>query len=183
MGRPSAGHATIGVGESGFAMRMEPVRRWAADWADILALAAFGCAIFLSLGTFMPDWFARTSWSSGNYKSRMAVFDSPASYVGLMSLCGLVAFVALAVALWRRLAVATALVAAAAFIGAVYLTGSTWLSLARGTELLDGRPAQMGPKWTVHTPTALPLFVFAAVVGVICALALAIAWMQQPRDT
>jgi hypothetical protein len=179
--RPGAGRATVGTGESGFTMRMEPVRRWAADWADILVLAAFGCAIFLALGTFMPDWFARTSWSSGNQNRGTTIIDSPASYVGLMSLCGLVAFVALAVALWRRLAVAAALVAVAAFGLTAYVSGIyVWARMQgqvwgyAGWSISEG---MVGRNETVYPAWGPPFFTLAALFGAVATLALAVSWL------
>lgn len=185
MHRPSVRHASGAAEENGLAMRMERVRRWAADWANLLAFAAFGCAIFLSLAMFMPNWLARTSWSRANRKNDfISVIDSPASYVWLVSLCGLVAFAVLAIGLWRHSALAAAL-AAAAFAYAAYVAGNFWLGLSQGVVLLDGSPTpEMGPpRWTVHWPPLLPLFLVAAIVGTLSALALAVAWMRQPGGT
>ncbi len=82
--------------------RLFPGRRGFWENEVGLGLIAFGCALFLLFGILMPDWFARTSWSSGSRNSSTEIFDSPAGYVGLVSLCGLIAFVALAVSAWRR---------------------------------------------------------------------------------
>jgi hypothetical protein len=166
-------------------MLLERVRRWAADWADFLALAAFGCAIFLLLGMFMPNWLARTSWSRANRRNDfLSVIDSPASYVGLVSLCGLVAFVFLAIGLWRHSALA-AVLAAAAFAYAAYVEGNFWQGLSQGVVLLDGSPTpEMGPpRWMVHWPPLLPFFFVAAVFGTLSALALAVAWLRRPGGT
>jgi hypothetical protein len=87
----------------------ERVRNWAVYWAELLALAAFGSAIFLTFAMFMPNWLARTSWSRANRKHDfISAIDSPASYVGFVSLWGFVACVALAVGLWRWRAPAAA---------------------------------------------------------------------------
>lgn len=88
---------------------------------DTLRSIAFACAIFLLLAIAMPNWLARASWSSGGRNSRTTVIDSPASYVGLVSLAGIIAFVALAIGLWqRRGEIATALAAAATLAWGAY---------------------------------------------------------------
>jgi hypothetical protein len=182
-----------GVIEEGVAaMRTERARHWAAErvdealcWVDEVGWwLAFGCAAILLLAMFMPDWFARTSWFRANGRDNFeSVIDSPASYVGLLSLCGLVACIALAIGIWRRWVVASAL-AAAAFASAAYVAGSSWWGISRGVALLDGQPIQemVPPRWTVHWPTALPLFVIAAIVGAISALALAVYWQRRAAD-
>ncbi|HET7055506.1 MAG TPA: hypothetical protein VFI12_03535 [Thermomicrobiales bacterium] len=133
----------------------------------------------------MPDWFARMSWESRNKNQLTVISDSPASYVGLLSLCGIVACVALALGLWqRRWVVAAMLVAAGAFAYAAYVSGSYWLGLSRGVMLLDGRLVQdMGSEMTAHWPRALPLFVIAAIAGAISALALTVYWREALRAT
>jgi hypothetical protein len=166
-------------------MRMEPVRRWAAAWTDFSGFTAFGCAIFLSLGIFMPNWMARTAWSRASRKHDfISLIDSPASYVGLLSLCGIVAFVALSVAVWRRWAPA-AVLAAAAFAYSAYVAGNFWLGLSQGLVLLDGRTTSemVPPRWTVHWPPLLPVFLGAAIVGAVSALTLAVSWQRQPKGT
>ena len=158
---------------------MERLRYWAGEWAPVLGLVAFGSAMFLLLGMFMPDWFARTSWERGNRNHSTAIFDSPAGYVGWMSLCGLVALVFLVVGLWRRRRTgATALVAAGAFTYSAYVGGRYWLDLTRGIALVEGREP-MGPNWRVDRPEALPIFVLAAIAGASSALLLAVDWFGQ----
>ncbi len=154
-------------------MRRELALRW-------IAIAS---ALLLLLASVMPNWFARTSWTSGARHSFTTIIDSPAGYVGLVSLCGFVAFVALAVALWRRWAVA-AVLAAAAFSYGAYVAGSYWLGLSRGVALLEGRADsnKNSPEYTVHWPPMLPFFVFAAVVGVLVSLALAATWLARSRS-
>jgi hypothetical protein len=165
-------------------MRLERVQRWAAERTEVLGLAAFGSAVFLLLAMFMPNWLARTSWSSGRRHNFTSVVDSPASYVGLVSLCGLVAFIALAVALWRRWSPAAA-ASAAAFAYGAYVVGSFWLGLSQGVILLDGSltPEMGPPRWTVHWPPLLPFFAIAAVIGALASLALAVSWLRLPRRT
>lgn len=142
------------------------LRYWSGEWAPVLGFVAFGSAVFLLLGMFMPDWFARTSWERGSRNQSTAIFDSPAGYVGWMSLCGLVALAFLVVGLWRRRRAGAAALAVAvvAFSHAAYVGGSYWLDLTRGIALVEGREP-MGPKWTVDWPEALPLLVFAAIAG------------------
>ena len=141
------------------------------------------CAIFLLLAIMMPNFLARTSWESGKRNKSTVMVDSAASYVGLVSLYGLVACVALAISAWRRLKVASTLVATAAFAGAAYVIGNFWLGLSRGIVLLDGSPVStMGyPNWTVRWPPMLPLFALAAVIGAVSTLMLAISWLRQPE--
>lgn len=160
-------------------MGLKRLREWANDWAEFLGLAAFGSAVFLLFAMLMPNWFARTSWTSGG-RTPSSVIDSPASYVGFLSLCGFIALVALAIGAWRRWSVAAAM-AAATFACAAYVAGSSWWSISRGAALLDGKPVQdMGPpEWTMHWPTALPLFLLAAIVGAIGAVALAVSWHDR----
>lgn len=165
-------------------MRSIWFRRWAAEWADITGWwVAWGSAFFLLLAMFMPNWWARTSWTSGDRNRSSAMVDSPASYAGQLSLCGLIAFVALAVCPWkRRLAAQAALAAAVPFAVASYVAASSWLDFSRGTVLLDGRPTtDLGSRWTVHMAPLLPLFVLAAIAGTICTLALAVYWRGDPR--
>lgn len=166
-------------------MRSERARRWVAEWAgwaDVaLGWVAFSCAVFLLLGIAMPGWLARTTWESGDRNGRSMVFDSPAGFVGLVSLCGTIAFVALAIGVWkRRWVVAAMLAAATAFAFAAYVSGSYWLGLSRGVALLEGH-YPMDSNWTVHWPPALPVFVFAAIGGAISALAVALYW-RRPRS-
>ena len=141
------------------------------------------CAIFLLFAIMMPNFLARTSWERGKRNKSTVMVDSAASYVGLVSLYGLVACVALALGAWRRLQVVSVLVAAAAFAGAAYVIGNFWLGLSQGIVLLDGRPVStMGyPNWTVRWPPMLPLFALAALIGAVSALVLAILWLRQPE--
>jgi hypothetical protein len=81
----------------------------------------------------------------------------------------------------RRWPVA-AVLAAAAFAYGAYVAGNAWLGLVHGVVLLDGRPAteMVPPKWKVHTPLLLPIFLVSAIIGAISALALAIHWHGPP---
>ena len=149
----------------------------------VLRRVAIGCAIVLVFAMIMPNYLARTSWESGKRNKSTVMVDSAASYVGLVSLYGLVACVSLAIGALRRQKVASMFVATAAFASAAYVIGNFWLGLSRGIVLLDGRPVStMGyPNWTVRLPPMLPLFALAAGVGAVCALALAINWLRQPE--
>jgi hypothetical protein len=161
-------------------MGTKRLRCWSGEWAPVLGLVAFGSAVILLLGVFMPDWFARTSWERGNRNQSTAIFDSPAGYVGWMSLCGLVALAFLVVGLWRRRRAGAASLAVAiiAFSCAAYVGGSYWLDLTRGIALIEGR-TPMGPTWRVDWPEALPLLVFAAIAGASSALILAANWVGR----
>ena len=162
---------------------MERIRNWAYDWADISGLAAFGSAVFLLLAMFMPNWLARTSWSRANRRHDFtSLVDSPASFVWLVSLCGLIALIGLIIGRWRRSPVA-AVLAAGAFACGTYVAGNFWWGFSRGVILLDGRlsPDMGPPRWEVHTPLLLPVFLAAAVAGTIGALGLAVYW-HDPRS-
>ena len=164
-------------------MTFEYVQRWAAARADIFGVAAIASAIFLSLAMLMPNWLARTSWSQGSRNTVTTIVDSPASYVSQLSLCGLVALVALTIGWWRRRPLAAALATGAFGYGAL-VAGISRLSVSRGEALLDGRPVteMVPPEWTVHSAPLLPVFLLAAIACTISAIALAIAWRRLLAD-
>ncbi|HEU5433910.1 MAG TPA: hypothetical protein VFU81_19730 [Thermomicrobiales bacterium] len=149
-------------------MRTEAARR----------LLPCGCAIFLLLAIVAPRELARTSWERGG----TVINDSPAGYVLVMSLCGAVALVALSVAMRRwRARIAAALLAATAFAFGTYVAGSYWANLAWGATGLEGRldASMRSPPYSNRVPLLLPVFLFACIVGVVSALALAI---DERRD-
>ncbi|MBA3416510.1 MAG: hypothetical protein H0U10_14915, partial [Chloroflexia bacterium] len=90
-----------------------------------LLVVAFGCAVFLLLGIVAPRELARTTWE---HRGGTRINDSPAGYVGLVSLCGVAALAALTVGVvarrWAVAAVVAALVAAAAFAYGAYVVGN-----------------------------------------------------------
>jgi hypothetical protein len=164
-------------------MLWQRVQRWAVYWAELLALVAFGNALFLTFAILMPNWLARTSWSRANrIHDFISAVDSPASYVGFVSLWGLVAFLALAVGLWRWRAPAAA-IATIAFAAAAYVVGNFWYGLSQGVVLSDGHRVldMVPPKWEVHWPPLMPVFLLSAIVGAVSALGLTIAWRRQPQ--
>lgn len=146
---------------------------------EILCWIAVGCAFILLLAIVMPDWFARTWWSMGR-KGGSATFDSPMGYVGMVSLCGLVALAALFFCIWRPRQ--SIVVATGAFAVAAYVIVDYWLALDRGVVGLEGdRNAVPVPGEVIHWPTALPLLAVCAVVGTIASLALAVVWLRRAR--
>lgn len=155
---------------------------WLHRWVDVLGPAAFCSAIFLLFAMFMPNWLARTSWTTGG-RTPSSVIDSPASYVGLLSLCGLIALVALAIGRWRRWSV-TGAISVAAFTAAACVAGSSWWGISHGAALLDGKPVReiVPSEVTVHWPIALPLFLLATIVGAIGTVALAVNWHEPAVD-
>jgi hypothetical protein len=160
-------HSWVGGAASG---RQVPGIR--SFWEDELGprLVAFGCAAVLLLAIVAPRELARTSWEQGH----TMINDDPSGYVGLMSLCGLAALVALAAEAWsRRWAVAAALVAAAAFAFGTWVAGTYWLGFPRGDRLREGQD-MLGRKVEVHFPLLLPVFALAAGAGLVCALVLVI---------
>lgn len=136
-------------------------------------------ALLLAVAMFLPDWFARTSWSHRNTE----LIDSPAGYVGLLSLWGFVTFLALAIGMWRhRWAWIAMLVAAVGFAGAAVVCIGYWLQLRVGLALVDGRE-RMPKRWVMEHPPALPLFIIAAIVGLVSALVLARGcWHAQHQE-
>jgi hypothetical protein len=139
-------------------------------WADELGprLIASACSAVLLLAIVAPRVFARTSWEKRN----TIVNDDPSGYVGLLSLCGLVALVALAAEAWsRRWAIVPALVSAASFAAGSWVAGVYWLGFSQRDRLREGQ-AMLGPKVEVHFPLLLPVYTLAAVAGLVCALAL-----------
>lgn len=146
-------------------------------------LIAFSSAVFLLGAVVAPREFARTTWEEGKRSGGTRINDDPSGYVGLVTLCGLVALVALAVELWpRRWAIAGALVAAAAFGAGVLVVGDYWLGFPQGDRLLEARE-MLGSRATAHSPLLLPVFALAAGAGCVCALALVIHRVRQPEES
>ncbi len=103
----------------------------------------------------------------------MEVIDSPAGYVGFLSLWGVISCIALIVGVWRqRRAWIAMLVAAGGFAGSAMVCIGYWLQLGSGVALVDGT-ARMPQRCVTHAPPALPLFIIAATVGLVSALVLA----------
>jgi hypothetical protein len=141
-------------------------------------LVAFGCAVFLLLAIVAPRELARTSWE----RDGSITNDTPAGYVGAVSLCGIVALGALALgSRWRRARVAGAILVAFAF--GVYVAGSYWVNLARGVVGLEGSmdATMRPPEYTVHFPLMLPIFLFVASAGLVGALTLAVQLLDAKR--
>jgi hypothetical protein len=61
----------------------------------MLRVIALGNGVSLLLAMVAPRELARTSWVEGNENAFTRVNDDPSGYVGLLSLCGLIAVVAL----------------------------------------------------------------------------------------
>ena len=154
-------------------MRVPHIHRRVSAFLDDIEVPAFFLAPLLALllasAMFLPNQFARTSWS---FKG-MGMIDSPAGYVGVLSLWGCIACVALLIGfLWRRRGWIAMMAAAGGFAGAAVVCIGYWQQLERGINLVDGR-SQVSEKWMTHYPPALPLFICAAMVGFVSALALA----------
>jgi hypothetical protein len=155
------------------AMRFPYVNRRVSSLLDDLEVAAVLLAPLLALllasAMFLPNWFARTSWSHRNTE----IIDSPASYVGFLSLWGSIACLALVIGVWKqRWAWLAMWVAAGGFAGAAVVCIGYWQQLRLGLALVDGRE-RMPARWTMHSPPALPLFIIAATAGLVSALVLA----------
>jgi apolipoprotein N-acyltransferase len=143
-------------------------------------LVAFGCAVFRLLAIVAPRELARKSWE----RDGSITNDTPAGYVGAVSLCGIVALGALALgSRWRRARVAGAILAAVAFAFGVYVAGSYWVNLARGVVGLEGSmdATMRPPEYTVHFPLMLPIFLFVASAGLVGALTLAVQLLDAQR--
>ena len=139
-------------------VRFPHVNRRVSSLLDDIELPAFFLAPLLALllagAMFLPDRFARTSWS---YEGR-GMIDSPAGYVGFLSLWGCIACVALMIGfLWRRWGRIAMLVAAGGFAGAAVVCITYWHQLTVGMALVDGSTLMPG-RWAMHYPPALPLY-------------------------
>lgn len=150
-------------------MRFPRVNRWFSAFLDDLevpaVLLAPLLALLLAVAMFLPDWFARTSWSH----RRTELIDSPAGYVGFLSLWGVITCLALGVGVWqRRWAWFAMLFAAAGFAGAAAVCIGYWLHLRVGLALVDATE-RMSKRWVAQSLPALPLFIF----GLVSALVLA----------
>ena len=140
-------------------------------------LVAFGCAAFLLLAVIAPREFARTTW----WTRGTAINDDPTGYVGLLSLCALVALIALAAEVWsRRWAIVAALVAAAAFASGTWVAVTYWLGFLQGERLREGQE-MLGRKAQVHFPLLLPVFTVVAVVGFAFAVVLVFHGWRRVR--
>lgn len=164
-------------------MRFPLLNRRVSSFLDEIEVPAFFVAPLLALllasAMFLPIEFARTSWS---YET-MGMIDSPAGYVGVLSLWGIITCLALVFGVWRRRWTWIAMLAAAAgFAGAMAVCISYWQQFMRGGALVDGTSrAPVG--WATHIPPALPLFTIAATVGVVSALALARGcWLARDQE-
>jgi hypothetical protein len=167
MREQSVVHSWVGCAASG---RQSPGSR--SFWEDGLGprLVAFACAVVLLPAIVAPREFARTTWELRN----TTINDDPSGYVGLLSLCALVAFVALVAEAWsRRWSVVPALVASAAFAYSAWVTGTYWLGFYHGDRLREGQE-WLGRKAEVQFPLLLPIFALAAAAGLVCALALVV---------
>ena len=154
-------------------MRVPHVDRRVRAFLDDIEVPAFFLAPLLALllasAMFLPNQFARTSWS---FKG-MGMIDSPAGYVGALSLWGCIACVALLIGFsWRRWGWIAMMAAAGGFAGAAVVCIGYWQQLERGINLVDGS-SQVSDEWMTHYPPALPLFIFVAIAGCVSALALA----------
>lgn len=154
-------------------------------WAEAVGprLVAFGCAVYLLLTIVAPRELARPTWAEARPNGDLGtrINDSPAGYVGLVSLCGLAALVALLVRTesWRGVIAAAG--ATVAFAIGAWVTGTYVLGFPRGDRLLEARE-RLGPDAAASFPLLLPLFAFAAVVGLVSALALTIYRWQDGRS-
>lgn len=157
------------------------VRSRLDEWMNLLLLLAIGCAGLLVLALVAPRELARTSWTQAGRDAYTVVNDSPAGYVGLVSLCGLVALSALVVAAWsQRARVPAVLLAFVAFAGAAWVAVRYQRLLLQGAMGLEGRlVASGGTTGGVDAPELLPLFVLAAVLGALLAVAYMVAWWPR----
>ncbi len=156
----------------------------AEGWSAFALAAALACAAVLVLAIVAPRELARTSWGELRGNGGSVINDSPAGYVGQMTLGGLAAGVALAVgALTRRWRVgsACALIAAVAFAGAAFWAARYRLLLSQGVMGLEGRQDTSGwsDGYPLDPPELLPVFFVIAIAGVLAALVLAVA--RWPR--
>ena len=136
-----------------------------AEWKAFVQAGVPCCALLLALAVLAPGEWARTSWGDRG----TTVTDSPAGYVGIVSLFGLVALAALAVGWWslrtRPLAVG---VAGLAFAAAVVAVGRYWALLADGAVGVEGAAraaSAVSPTEAVRFPALLPLFLAVAALG------------------
>ena len=134
---------------------------------------AIVCATLLLVAIVAPRELARTSWRYGEATAN----DSPAGYVDMTSFGGVIALAALvANARPRRPGLAAPLLAAGAFAVAAYGAGSCWLNLAGGAMAPEGRidHALRASDVTVVFPPLLPVFLAAALIGLVCSAAAAV---------
>ncbi len=146
---------------------------------EALRWVAFGCGVFLLFGPLG----GRTMWVG-----RHQINTDAAVYNVAALLSGIVALTALAVAFCARPSLVLpefgALVAIAAFgltayVSGVYvwarMQGQVWVYA--GWSISEG----MGRKWTVYPAWGPPFFALAAYIGAVATLALAVAWLRQPK--
>lgn len=156
---------------------------WAAGTDGAALGLAIACAIPLLFALVAPPEFARTTWMYGSANRMTRLTDSPAGYVGVLSLCGLVALVCLGLAAASgRLRVAAATGATAAFAAAVWVAVTYALHVWRGVMGVEGH-VEANSRWPneiIDAPELLPIFVLFAVAGACGALAFAASgWTRQ----
>jgi hypothetical protein len=126
-------------------------------------------ALLLAVAMFLPDWPARSSRSRRNTEG----IDSPAGYVGFLSLWGVIACVALAIDVWQQQSAwITMMVAAGGFAGATIVSVGYAQQLRLGLARIDGT-VRMPETWAVPSPPAPPIFIGASTLGLFSALVLA----------
>ena len=146
-----------------------------AVWESFLRLGVLVCAALLALATAAPAELARTAWITDGAK----VTDSPAGYVGWVSVLGVVAvgLVVLGAGVRRARVPATCL-AAAVFGVAALVIARHWVGVANGWVGVAGSTvskAEPAPDW-VQFPVLLPIFLLYAVAGAACAATLGWFW-------
>lgn len=163
-----------------------PDRQRVGGWPGVALAVALACAAVLVLAIVAPRELARTSWGELRGGGGYIFNDSPAGYVGQMTLGGLAAGLALTVgALARRWRVgsACAVVAAFAFAGAAFWAARYRMLLSQGVMGLEGRLDTSGAAgMPIDPPELLPVFLVVAVVGALAALALAVAWWPRRAE-
>ena len=146
-----------------------------AVWEAFLRVGVLVCAVLLALAAVAPTELARTAWITDGTK----VTDSPAGYVGWVSVLGGVAvgLVVLGAGVRRARVPATCL-AAAVFVLAALGMARHWVGVANGWVGVAGRTvteAEPASDW-VQFPVLLPIFLAYAVVGATCAATLGWFW-------
>lgn len=120
--------------------------------------------------------------------SRHTVATDAGAYNAVAVFSGVVALVALGVALRTRprlvLPLLGAVAAVAAFGLTLYVAGLAVVArLQGGVWVYAGWTFQeVGERTTVHHPPGPPFFALAALLGAVASLALAIFWLREPKD-
>jgi hypothetical protein len=164
---------------------LEAIREELDGWMSFLVLLAVGCAGVLVLAVAAPGEIARTTWTEVGPRGSTRLTDSPAGYVGLMSLGGLVAGVALVVAAWSlRARLVAALVAAGAFLAAVWVAIRYAYLLGQGVMGSEGRLDTTGwsAGYVVQPPALLPVLILVAIGGALLALLYAAVWWPRRAE-